>query len=69
MKFKELYAIVLKNPDGSHEVVSVIDDSDELRIKNYIEQENCKIIAQCDSTSTADEYIDKHNLKRAYYEK
>lgn len=62
----ELYAVVIKNPDGTHEVVSIQGKEDEERLDDYIHRDGCKLIKKLDSTKDADKYIDEKKLKRAY---
>jgi len=62
----ELAAVVLKNPDGTHEVISIEDQSDWNRVDDYVKSDGCEIIKECKTTGEADKYIDSHNLVRAY---
>ena len=62
----EKSAVVLKNPDGTHEVVSICSKEDEKRIIDYVLNEGCEVIVRCKNTAKADKYIDDHKLDRAY---
>lgn len=65
-KIREKAAVVLKNEDGTHGVISIIDKSDEDRIKSYVEDEGCEVVCRCKNTAEADEYIESNKLDRAY---
>lgn len=65
-KWNEIGAVVLMNADGTHEVVSIQDESDEDRVKSYVEDEGAKIVKRCKNTKEADEYIKSRKLERAY---
>ena len=69
---KEHFAVVIKNPDNTVEVISVCEDDlgnpepDFDRVNSIIKEDKCIILGVFKSTSDADDFIDVEGLIRAY---
>ena len=68
----EHFAVVVKNPDNTAEVISVCDDtlgnleSEFDRVNHIIKEDNCVVLGVFKSTNDADNFIDAEKLARPY---